>query len=386
MRDAAREPSRIVVFCPNLIGDTVMATPALRSLRQRFSSAHIAGVIKPGVAATLDGSPWLDEVLLFDPRSRQPQHRSRSLLKRLRAGRFDLAVLLPNSFRPALLCWLAGIPRRIGYVRYGRGPLLTDRLTVPRDGSWKRLPVPVVEYYLEIVRRLGCPVGSLRLELSTTRADERAADLAWSRLALPRFEPVVCLNTGGAFGPAKMWPAEYFAALARRLAEEAAVSVLVVCGPAERDAAIDIVTRAAHPHVTSLADHPLSIGLSKACIKRSALLITTDSGPRHFAAAFDVPVVTLFGPTHIAWTRTYHPRAIHLFRPVPCGPCQRPTCHLGHHRCMRELDPDSVFAAACRLLPHTAALLSTPQSSGGWLGSRLRDPGAETRADFLPEA
>jgi heptosyltransferase-2 len=95
--------------------------------------------------------------------------------------------------------------------------------------------------------------------------------------------------------------------------------------------------------------------LTKACIRRSALLVTTDSGPRHFAAAFDVPVITLFGPTHIAWTRTYHPKAIHLLHPVPCGPCQRPTCPLGHHRCMRELDPDAVFAAARRLLPRCEA-------------------------------
>lgn len=365
MRPAAAEPRRIAVFCPNLIGDTVMATPALRSLRQRFASAHIAGIIKPGVAPTLDGNPWLDEILFYDPHSTQREYRSLALLKRLRAARFDLAVLFPNSFRPAALCWLAGIPRRIGYARYGRGALLTERLSVPRDTAHRRLPAPVVEYYLDIVRRLGCPVESMRLELHTTEADERAAGLAWSRLALPRYEPVVCFNTGGAFGPAKSWPAEHFAALGRRLAEEADVWVLVVCGPAERDAAIDIVARAAHPRVTSLADQPLGIGLTKACIKRSALLVTTDSGPRHFAAAFDVPVVTLFGPTHIAWTRTYHPHAIHLFRPVPCGPCQRPTCHLGHHRCMRELDPDSVFTAACRLLPHTALSLPASHPSDG---------------------
>ena len=98
----------------------------------------------------------------------------------------------------------------------------------------------------------------------------------------------------------------------------------------------------------SLADLDLSIGLTKACVKRSALMITTDSGPRHFAAAFGVPVLTLFGPTNIAWTRTYHPHAVHLYKPVPCGPCQKPVCPLGHHRCMTELTPDSVFRAAAQ--------------------------------------
>ena len=84
------------------------------------------------------------------------------------------------------------------------------------------------------------------------------------------------------------------------------------------------------------------------------LLITTDSGPRHFAAAFDRPVVTLFGPTHIAWTETYHRSAIHLQQAVPCGPCQERVCPEGHHRCMRELLPAEVFAAACQLLDGAA--------------------------------
>ncbi|HET6575200.1 MAG TPA: glycosyltransferase family 9 protein, partial [Fimbriiglobus sp.] len=93
-----------------------------------------------------------------------------------------------------------------------------------------------------------------------------------------------------------------------------------------------------------------SLGLTKAAVRRLALLVTTDSGPRHFAAAFGVPVVTLFGPTHVAWTETYFPKAVHLQLPVPCGPCQQRTCPLGHHRCMTDLLPTTVFAAADRLL------------------------------------
>jgi heptosyltransferase-2 len=101
--------------------------------------------------------------------------------------------------------------------------------------------------------------------------------------------------------------------------------------------------------VVSLADAPPSIGLTKAVVRRSSLLVTTDSGPRHFAAAFGVPVVTLFGPTHIGWTETYFPRAIHLQKVVPCGPCQLRVCPLDH-RCMKSLTPGEVTAAAERLL------------------------------------
>ena len=89
-------------------------------------------------------------------------------------------------------------------------------------------------------------------------------------------------------------------------------------------------------------------------MRRAELLVTTDSGPRHFAAAFNRPVVTLFGPTHIAWTETHHPLAVHLRKEVPCGPCQRRVCPLDH-RCMRELTPAEVFAAALSVLDRRPA-------------------------------
>jgi heptosyltransferase-2 len=126
--------------------------------------------------------------------------------------------------------------------------------------------------------------------------------------------------------------------------------VLVLCGPAERDLADRIAASAGRGAVRSLAGFPVSIGLTKACVRRAALLVSTDSGPRHFAAAFARPVVALFGPTHIAWTDTFYPREIHLQKPVPCGPCQQRTCPEGHHRCMVELTVDEVYSAAVSLI------------------------------------
>jgi heptosyltransferase-2 len=341
---------KIAVFCPNLIGDTVMATPAFRALRRGFPDAILTAVIKPRVAPTLGGTTWFDDLICLDSASRERDERMVSVVKKLRRARFDVAVLFPNSIRSAWIAWLADIPRRVGFVRHGRGLLLTDRLHFPLDAAGRRLPTPIVETYLKLARRLGCPVESVRIELATTGDDEAMADYAWSELGLLAGERVVCLNTGGAFGPAKNWPAAHFAELARRLAHEAGVAVCVLCGPDERACAREIAVAAGHPRVVSLADRSLSIGLTKACVRRSVLLITTDSGPRHFAAAFNTPVITLFGPTHVNWTRTYHPRAWHVLFPVTCGPCQRPVCPEGHHRCMRELTPEAVFRVALRAL------------------------------------
>ena len=132
--------------------------------------------------------------------------------------------------------------------------------------------------------------------------------------------------------------------------------MLALCGPGERETANTIVQQASSPAVVGPGDSPLSIGLTKALVKRLSLLITTDSGPRHFAAAFNVPTVTLFGPTHIGWTETYFDRAIHLQKPVPCGPCQLRVCPLDH-RCMLDLKPAEVLDAAERLLkPRTMEL------------------------------
>ncbi|WP_337175931.1 lipopolysaccharide heptosyltransferase II [Paludisphaera sp.] len=340
----------VVVFCPSLIGDTVMATPTFRALRRRFPEGRLTAVIRPNVAPVLDGLDWFDAIIPFHPKAKDPEHRARALIRRLRADRPDAAVLLPNSMRTALISRLAGIPRRVGYDRYARGWLLTDRLPPPRDARGKLVPSPIVDYYLELARALGCPGTGSRLELATTPADEAEADEALAALGVDASDGLVCLNNGGAFGPAKAWPNEHFGELARRIAEECGAAVVVLCGPAEREESRRIAELAGHPRVVSLADRRLSLGLSKAIVRRSDLMVTTDSGPRHFAAAFNTPVVSLFGPTWIQWTRTNQPNAVHLYRPVPCGPCQRPTCRMGHHDCMRKLDPDRVFEASRRLL------------------------------------
>jgi heptosyltransferase-2 len=339
---------RVAVFLPNWVGDAVMATPALRALREHFAGAHFVGVLKPYVAGVLEGSPWMDELVFLD--SRGPwSRRWPAAARALRREPIDLAVLFPNSFRSALVARLGGCRRRIGYVRYGRGPLLTYRLAPVRDRDGRLAPSPAIDAYIRLALAAGCPRPTYRMELFTTPRDEAAADAVWAAERLGAYPEVVCLNPGAAFGSAKFWPTAYFGRLARDLAGRRGSGVLVLCGPAEREAARQIVALAAHPAVHSLGDHPPSIGLTKACVRRCDLLVTTDSGPRHFGVAFDRPVLTLFGPTHIAWTETYHARSVHLQKRVPCGPCQLRVCPLDH-RCMKELTPDEVFAAATELL------------------------------------
>lgn len=325
-----------------------MATPAVRALRRHFAEAHVVGVLKPYIAGVLEGAPWLDSQLLLDSRGSWSQ-RWPAVAARLRQERIDLAVLFPNTFRSALVAWLGKCRRRVGYARHGRDWLLTDALESERDPRGKLLPSPIIHAYNRLAEQVGSPRPSYRMELFTTPGDEQAADEVWATAGFSAAAEVVCLNPGAAFGSAKHWPADYFVALARDLVDKRGSQILVLCGPNERDLARKIVSESDRPLVHTLAEHPLSLGLTKACVRRADLLITTDSGPRHFAAAFDRPVLTLFGPTHIAWTETYYNKGRHLQKKVECGPCQLRVCPLDH-RCMKLLTPAEVFQAANELL------------------------------------
>jgi heptosyltransferase II len=341
---------KIALFLPNWIGDAVMATPALRALRAKYREAEIVGVLRPPVGDALAGLDFFDRVLEHQPRGTTPEARGWHFVRRLQAQRFDLAVLFPNSLRSALVARLANIKRRVGFARDGRSLLLTDAL----EPKPRAVPNPVLDEYLRLAGHLGCDVSDRSTEVAVLPADERELARFWS--AYPSDWPakgVFCLNPGGAFGAAKHWPTESFADLARSIVDHLNRTVLVLCGPAERDEARRIVHLASRERVVSLADFRTSVGLTKAAIRSAEMVVTTDSGPRHFAQPFGVPVVTIFGPTHQQWSDTDDAHAVHLQIRVDCGPCQKRTCPLKHHRCMEDLSSEWAFdAVIAQLLRH----------------------------------
>jgi heptosyltransferase-2 len=341
---------RLGVFLPNWVGDVVMATPALRAMRKLVGGdGQLIGIMRPYVADVLDGAKWFDQQILYDKPANRFAVASRDVYQSLRAAQLDRVILLPNSLRTAWMAWRSGARERIGYRGDSRSFLLTRRLRQPRaeDGGL----IATIDGYLHLAHLTGCEAESRRLELATTVADEQAADAIWQQLKLPPGNRVVVVNSGGAFGAAKHWPAEYFAELARRIAYGGKYSVLVNCGPDEREIAREIARKASDPRVISLADiRLLPIGLTKACLRRSRLLVTTDSGPRFFGIAFGRPVVTLFGPTDPRRTETHYPAETCLSLGLECQPCMSRSCPLVHHRCMRDLSVDMVYRAVAEKL------------------------------------
>lgn len=336
-------PANIGIFLPTWLGDFVMATPTLRAIRRHFPTSRLVGIMRPYLREVLGGTGWLDEQWYFNPHKRSDETGHFAILRKIRAARFDMMILMPNSPRSAILAWLGRATERIGYARNLRGPFLTGKLYRPRiDGQI--VDLPMVDYYLRLSEVVGCPEENRRLHLATTEADEQSADQVFRELDLRQDGRIVTINCSGAYGSAKLWPVEHFAQLARRIAGTLDHDVLVMCGPNELVTARQIVHLAGHPRVVSMADQPLGLGTAKACIRRSRLMVTTDSGPRHIAAALGRCVVTVYGPVLPLWGRNPTVDAVDLYRnDLECVGCGRRTCPRGHHQCMRGLSVERVY-------------------------------------------
>lgn len=335
------------IFLPNWVGDAVMATPMIRALREQFARpSKLIGVVHPRVLDLFSGNPWFDQLICYDWNGTDIKHRFFAACHKIRREQPDRAIILPHSQHHAALAMLSGAKERIGYNRRQRGFLLTTQLQSPmQDNKFK--PCSMVAYYLELARAANCDTISNKMELFTTAEEDTAAENVWQECGWSPTDQVIAINNSGAFGAAKLWPEEHAVELAKRLVGHNQHRVLFLCGPAEKDRA---ATSAAESGASSLADFQPGLGLTKACLKRCALLITTDSGPRHIAAAFGKPVVTLFGPTDPAWSDTKNQREIQLTTAIECQPCQQRICPLVHHRCMKELTVDMVWAATLTAL------------------------------------
>jgi heptosyltransferase-2 len=353
------DPQRILVVQPSWVGDAVMATPTLRALRLRFPKAQISYLMRRYVKPIYCGMPWADKLITYrtgKTKAKAGKGQFFDLAARLRKRQFDLAVLMPNSFKTALVCKMAGIKRIVGYERDGRGFLLTDKL-IPVKDRGKFVPSPIVKYYLGLAQYLGSSDRDMKLELFVTDSERREADTVFARAGLDTatvrpgacgVAPLIMLNPGAQYGAAKCWLPEYFAQLADRLIDETGATILVSSAPKERRIVDAVMTQMKHAAV-DLGRAGLTLGALKEITRRCDLMITNDTGPRHIAAAFEVPVVTLFGPTHPEWTEIYFEKERKLAVPVFCGPCQKKTCPLDH-RCMTRLTPAMVFETATQLL------------------------------------
>jgi heptosyltransferase-2 len=355
---------KILVVQPSWVGDAVMATPTLRAIRKLYPEAEISYLLRRYVKPIYNGMPWADQLISYrtgKSKGRAGKGGLFDLAARLRVAQFDLAILLPNSFKSALVCKMAGIPHVAGYDRDGRGFLLKDKLLPGVKENGKFIPSPIVKYYMGLAHYLGSHEREMKLELFVTDAERREADKVLARCGVEPGErpasrsqpPRIILNPGAQYGAAKCWLPEYFAQLADRLIEEKHATVLLSGSPKERPI-LDAISRQMKHAPIDLQRAGQTLGSLKEIVRRCDLMVTNDTGPRHIAAAFDVPVVTIFGPTHPEWTEINFALERKVAVKVFCGPCQKKRCPLDH-RCMTLLTPAIVFDASTNLLEISAS-------------------------------
>lgn len=313
-------PLKLLIVLPSWVGDVVMATAAIRRIRDAMPGIFLGALCRPGIDQLIgrDGaeSDLFDEVHVFVPHGMMATKKAAA---KVRPRRYDTALLLTNSFSTALTARLAFIPRRIGYDRDGRGMLLTDKVVPPRngDGSWKM--VPAVDYYWNLAAYLLGEAGvdwsvhtpvdcvsmplalpeGVMMELPISDADQAKCDEILAK-AGTHFGGYAVLNPGGN-NAAKRWAADRFARLADWLQEEHGLKVLINGSPAEAGLVEEICGMCESDPV-SLPAMGNTLGGLKAICKGARIMVTNDTGPRHIAAAMGTPLVTLFGPTDPRWT------------------------------------------------------------------------------------
>ena len=324
--------TRSLVVAPQWIGDVVMAEPLLAELAAR--GEHLTVAALPWVAPVFRAMPEVAEIVELPFAHGRLDWSARRRVARELRGRFDVAYVLPNSIKSALVPWLARVPLRVGYRGEGRPILLNQSLPNPQGRP------PMVAFYgavagpsFDAARR-----PRLHLEDSALAAALVAANLQpgyWT------FAP------GAEYGPAKRWPAAHYAALARSLNSADGAPVVLLGSPGEKSLCDEIAMLSAGACVvlagsTSLLD-------AMALIAASRGLASNDSGLMHVAAAFGVAQVAVFGSTSPTHTPPLNDRARVLWLKeelqLDCMPCFDRTCRFGHYRCLTSVAPERVESA-----------------------------------------
>ncbi len=329
-----RNIRKILVRATNWIGDAVMTTPALGSIRSALPDAEIVLAANPVVAELMSPHPWCNRVIVYDKKGRHAGWRGLYRFSRgLAAERFDLAILFQNAIGAAIMARLAGIGTRAGYATDGRGPLLTHSVRVPKD--LHRLHQ--VYYYLNMVNGLGLRTGAEKLCLEL-RDDEKD----WGRRVLGPGK-WAAINPGAAYGSAKKWYPQRFAGVADRLVSDYGYRIVVLGGPGETAICSEIESAMRAP-VLKMAGKT-SVRQMMAILGTVDLVVSNDSGPMHVAAAFDRPIVALFGPSLHMAAYPFCSRYRVVRREIECAPCLKRKCPKDHHRCMDEISVEDVIAA-----------------------------------------
>ncbi len=328
----------ILVRMPNWIGDLVMATPILADLRKSFPTASITAMCRRPLCDLLENDDSIDELFCFSKLTNGFSRRDekRNIIEKIKAGKYDLGILLTNSFSSAWWFWQGNVKRRIGFAKHFRSPLLTDAVPLSKKGfehevdTYKRLLAP-----LQIAHSKTAP----RLFVSAQEV-ETSKELLYQR-GYRKNSPLIGINPGASYGSAKCWPIERFRSVAEKLLEKTDATI-VFFGDASTASMIKEACQGLPERVINIAG-VTNLRELASLIKDCALLITNDSGPMHIADALGTPIVALFGSTDDKATGPYGQKEAVIHKRPSCSPCFKRVCPIDF-RCMKAISVEEVVA------------------------------------------
>lgn len=346
--EALKNSKKILVRGTNWIGDAVMTLPAIASIRKTFPSAEVQVLAKPWVAEVYKLSPDVDRIFLFkEPGEHQGIAGKLKLALELKKENFDLAIYLQNAIEAAILGWLARIPLRAGYDSDCRGFLLTH--PVRRTKEIKQ--VYQVDYYLNMVKSLGCEQASRDVTLSASKIKD-ISDRCLEERGLSGVPVLIGLAPGAMYGPAKRWFPERFGAVAKKLTETFVSRAIIFGSKGDMEVAQTVQDAIGGTAINIAGRTDLSEAI--ALISRCSIFITNDSGLMHVAGALGVPTLAIYGSTNPVTTPPPGKKSVIVRKEVPCSPCLKQVCPTDF-RCMEEISIDEVYETAKAMLIRNGA-------------------------------
>jgi heptosyltransferase-2 len=348
MRDMKTLPKegigRILIRGTNWIGDVVMTLPAVAEVREAYPGARISILVKPWVADLLRISPDVDEVLVYErPGVHEGFRGFLRLVRELKAGKFDMAILLQNAIEAAIIAWLARIPVRAGYSTDARGFLLTHAVKRSDD----ILRGHQTRYYLEMLKALGLEAGREDVRLAIGEEEKALSERILKQRGVAPESLLIGIAPGAAYGPAKRWYPERFATVADRLIERFSAKVLLFGSAGDHGVARKVQEKAGNTLVDLTGETTLREAIS--LIARCRLFVSNDSGLMHVAGALGIPTVAIFGSTNPLTTSPVGRKSVVITKNAPCAPCLKETCPTDFI-CMDLITADEVYNISLSLL------------------------------------